>query len=292
MLRTLRNHLLQIRPNYNVETVTTVLVRNSPVAARCSGGSSTPGSTRSGEADRAERDRAAEDALREGVRGRREPLRRRDPEGRREPGARRRADELLPAPRAAGHLDQGRHARRSRGWSRRGRSSRSTSTRGSSRASTCAAGRSRAAGIRWSDRHDDFRTEILGLMKTQMVKNSVIVPVGSKGGFVLKGDVPPRPALDSYLIDRYREFVLGPPRRDRQPGGRRGRSIRRRSSATTSPTRTSSSPPTRERRISRTRPTACRRNTASGWATRSRRAAATATTTRRRASPRAGRGSA
>src|SRR5262249_12716663 len=64
-------------------------------------------------------------------------------------------------------------------------------------------------GIRWSDRHDDFRTEILGLMKTQMVKNSIIVPVGSKGGFVLKGDVPPRPALDAYLVDRYREFVSG-----------------------------------------------------------------------------------
>ncbi|MDH4063737.1 MAG: NAD-glutamate dehydrogenase, partial [Acidobacteriota bacterium] len=64
-------------------------------------------------------------------------------------------------------------------------------------------------GIRWSDRHDDFRTEVLGLMKTQMVKNSVIIPVGSKGGFVLKGAVPPRPALDAYLIDRYREFVSG-----------------------------------------------------------------------------------
>jgi glutamate dehydrogenase len=46
-------------------------------------------------------------------------------------------------------------------------------------------------------------------MKTQMVKNSIIVPVGSKGGFVLKGDVPGRPALDDYLIDRYREFVSG-----------------------------------------------------------------------------------
>jgi glutamate dehydrogenase len=64
-------------------------------------------------------------------------------------------------------------------------------------------------GIRWSDRHDDFRTEILGLMKTQMVKNSIIVPVGSKGGFVLKGHVPARPALDAYLVDRYREFVSG-----------------------------------------------------------------------------------
>jgi glutamate dehydrogenase len=41
-------------------------------------------------------------------------------------------------------------------------------------------------GIRWSDRPDDFRTEILGLMKTQMVKNAVIVPVGSKGGFIVK----------------------------------------------------------------------------------------------------------
>ncbi|MCB1324065.1 MAG: NAD-glutamate dehydrogenase [Spirochaetales bacterium] len=41
-------------------------------------------------------------------------------------------------------------------------------------------------GLRWSDRSDDFRTEILGLMKAQMVKNTVIVPLGSKGGFVIK----------------------------------------------------------------------------------------------------------
>ena len=41
-------------------------------------------------------------------------------------------------------------------------------------------------GIRWSDRHDDFRTEVLGLMKSQMVKNTVIVPVGAKGGFIVK----------------------------------------------------------------------------------------------------------
>ena len=47
-------------------------------------------------------------------------------------------------------------------------------------------------GIRWSDRREDFRTEVLGLMKAQMVKNAVIVPVGSKGGFVVKQ--PPRPA--------------------------------------------------------------------------------------------------
>jgi len=41
-------------------------------------------------------------------------------------------------------------------------------------------------GVRWSDRREDFRTEILGLMKAQMVKNAVIVPVGAKGGFVVK----------------------------------------------------------------------------------------------------------
>ncbi|OYW09414.1 MAG: NAD-glutamate dehydrogenase, partial [Acidiphilium sp. 37-67-22] len=46
-------------------------------------------------------------------------------------------------------------------------------------------------GIRWSDRRDDFRTEILSLMKAQMVKNVVIVPVGAKGGFVLKRPPPP-----------------------------------------------------------------------------------------------------
>ena len=41
-------------------------------------------------------------------------------------------------------------------------------------------------GLRWSDRRDDFRTEVLGLVKAQMVKNTVIVPVGAKGGFVCK----------------------------------------------------------------------------------------------------------
>ena len=45
-------------------------------------------------------------------------------------------------------------------------------------------------GLRWSDRREDFRTEVLGLMKAQMVKNALIVPVGSKGGFVVKR--PPR----------------------------------------------------------------------------------------------------
>lgn len=49
-------------------------------------------------------------------------------------------------------------------------------------------GRIARGGIRWSDRPDDFRTEILSLMKAQMIKNTLIVPVGSKGGFVIKNN--------------------------------------------------------------------------------------------------------
>lgn len=49
-------------------------------------------------------------------------------------------------------------------------------------------------GLRWSDRREDFRTEVLGLVKAQMVKNSVIIPTGAKGGFVPKN--LPNPALD------------------------------------------------------------------------------------------------
>jgi glutamate dehydrogenase len=66
-------------------------------------------------------------------------------------------------------------------------------------------------GIRWSDRREDFRTEILGLMKAQMVKNALIVPVGAKGGFVVKR--PPaaggREALVREAIDCYRVFLSG-----------------------------------------------------------------------------------
>ncbi|MDX1606267.1 MAG: NAD-glutamate dehydrogenase, partial [Candidatus Competibacterales bacterium] len=66
-------------------------------------------------------------------------------------------------------------------------------------------------GLRWSDRREDFRTEILGLVKAQMVKNSVIVPVGSKGGFVVKR--PPkeggREALQQEVQDCYRTFISG-----------------------------------------------------------------------------------
>ncbi len=54
-------------------------------------------------------------------------------------------------------------------------------------------------GLRWSDRREDFRTEVLGLVKAQAVKNAVIVPVGAKGGFVVKH--PPEPTGDA-AVDR------------------------------------------------------------------------------------------
>ncbi|MDD4868356.1 MAG: NAD-glutamate dehydrogenase, partial [Mycobacterium sp.] len=71
-------------------------------------------------------------------------------------------------------------------------------------------------GLRWSDRRDDFRTEILGLVKAQEVKNAVIVPVGAKGGFVVKR--PPVPTGDATAdreatrtegVECYKLFVSG-----------------------------------------------------------------------------------
>ncbi|MBI2307434.1 MAG: NAD-glutamate dehydrogenase [Rhodocyclales bacterium] len=66
-------------------------------------------------------------------------------------------------------------------------------------------------GLRWSDRMEDFRTEVLGLMKAQMVKNTVIVPVGSKGGFVVKNPPPggDRDALLQEGIACYRTYLHG-----------------------------------------------------------------------------------
>jgi glutamate dehydrogenase len=55
-------------------------------------------------------------------------------------------------------------------------------------------------GIRWSDRREDFRTEILGLMKAQTVKNPVIVPVGAKGGFVVKRP-PTEGGRDAFIAE-------------------------------------------------------------------------------------------
>ncbi|HEV2595163.1 MAG TPA: NAD-glutamate dehydrogenase domain-containing protein [Sphingomicrobium sp.] len=64
-------------------------------------------------------------------------------------------------------------------------------------------------GIRWSDRRDDFRTEILGLMKAQVVKNAVIVPTGAKGGFYPK-QLPPLSNRDAWLAEgteSYRIYI-------------------------------------------------------------------------------------
>ncbi|NWF30788.1 NAD-glutamate dehydrogenase [Streptomyces sp. PKU-EA00015] len=65
-------------------------------------------------------------------------------------------------------------------------------------------------GLRWSDRREDFRTEILGLVKAQMVKNTVIVPVGAKGGFVAKQLPDPSVDRDAWLAEGiacYRTFI-------------------------------------------------------------------------------------
>jgi glutamate dehydrogenase len=64
-------------------------------------------------------------------------------------------------------------------------------------------------GLRWSDRHEDFRTEVLGLMKAQMVKNSVIVPMGSKGGFVVKTPTNTREEFMKEGIECYKLFIRG-----------------------------------------------------------------------------------
>lgn len=72
-------------------------------------------------------------------------------------------------------------------------------------------GRVARGGLRWSDRREDFRTEVLGLMKAQMVKNSVIVPVGSKGGFVVK-QMPQGADNETVMkevVQCYKTFLCG-----------------------------------------------------------------------------------
>ena len=207
VLRTLRNHLLQVRPHWNADTVNGVLVRNAWAAGALYRAFAArfdpvvPGDRAAAveEADagfaralEAVRSLAEDEVLRAHENLLRAALRTNAYQRPERPVFSIKVDcrkvEGMPTPRPLFEIYV--HSRRLEGIHLRG-------------------GRVARGGIRWSDRHDDFRTEILGLMKTQMVKNSVIVPVGSKGGFVLKGEVPPRPALDEYLIDRYREFVSG-----------------------------------------------------------------------------------
>src|SRR5688572_615165 len=207
LLRTLRNHLLQIRTHYNAETVNNVLIRNSAATAalfRAFHARFDPKGEKGRDAAVAAADAAVKKALEavgslaedEVLRGidnlQKCALRTNFYQHPPRPVVSIKMDsrkvEGMPSPRPMFEIYV--HSRRLEGIHLRG-------------------GKVARGGIRWSDRHDDFRTEVLGLMKTQMVKNAIIVPVGSKGGFVLKGDVPARPALDDYLIDRYREFVSG-----------------------------------------------------------------------------------
>ena len=72
-------------------------------------------------------------------------------------------------------------------------------------------GRVARGGLRWSDRREDFRTEVLGLMRAQSVKNTMIVPVGAKGGFVVKQtpDDASRDKLMAEVVYCYRSFISG-----------------------------------------------------------------------------------
>ncbi|HVM28675.1 MAG TPA: NAD-glutamate dehydrogenase [Mycobacteriales bacterium] len=67
-------------------------------------------------------------------------------------------------------------------------------------------------GLRWSDRREDFRTEVLGLVKAQAVKNAVIVPVGAKGGFLAKRLPDPAEGREQWMaegVECYRTFIRG-----------------------------------------------------------------------------------
>jgi glutamate dehydrogenase len=207
VLRTVRNHLLQVRPHYNADTINAVLLRNSAVARLIFG----LFAARLDPRRDATRKQDVTEAQSHLTRALKKVTSLVDDEILRalanlvQSTLRTNYFQVPERPVIAVKVDSGKvegmvsprpmveiyvHAPQLQGIHLRG-------------------GKVARGGIRWSDRHDDFRTEILGLMKTQMVKNSIIVPVGSKGGFVLKGNVPPRPALDAYLIDRYRQFVSG-----------------------------------------------------------------------------------
>ena len=207
VLRTFRNHILQIRPHYNAETVNGVLLRNNPVAVALFRYFKSRFDPRV-VGERAETMAEAEAGIKKAMQAvvslvddevlrafdnlMRSALRTNYYQRPARPVLAIKVDsrkvEGMPSPRPMYEIYV--HSRKLEGIHLRG-------------------GKVARGGIRWSDRHDDFRTEVLGLMKTQMVKNAIIVPVGSKGGFVLKGEVPARPALDAYLVDRYREFVSG-----------------------------------------------------------------------------------
>ena len=158
-----------------------------------------PASTRRGAKARTSRSAGSSSEIEDRARRDREPRRGSDPARLPPRDPSDAADELLPDRRGrsaeAVPLVQARSRPASRTCPRRGRCSRSSSTRRGRRACTSAAGKVARGGIRWSDRREDFRTEVLGLMKAQTVKNAVIVPTGAKGGFVLKRPPAERDAL-------------------------------------------------------------------------------------------------
>ena len=198
------------------------------------------------------------------------------------------AHELLPARRArrapSRYVSLKLDPKRARPAAPRGRCSRSGSTARGSRACTCASARSPAAACAGRTGARTSAPRSSGLVKAQMVKNAVIVPTGSKGGFFAKQLPDPAVDRDAWLDRGHRglpDLHLRPARRHRQPG-RRARSSRPSASCgTTATTPTSSSPPTRAPRPSPTSPTASPRPTASGSTTPSPPAARPATTTRR-----------
>ena len=96
---------------------------------------------------------------------------------------------------------QARPAWRCRACRRPGRCSRSGSTRPRVEGVHLRFGKVARGGLRWSDRREDFRTEVLGLVKAQMVKNAVIVPTGAKGGFFAKALPDPTVDREAWLAE-------------------------------------------------------------------------------------------
>ena len=147
-------------------------------------------------------------------------------------------------------------------------------------------------GIRWSDRPQDYRTEVLGLVKAQQVKNVVIVPVGAKGGFV-PAHLPPAirpPGLDERGHRELSHLHPQPARTDRQRDRREGRAAARDRAARSRRSLSGRCRRQGHRDLLRRRQRAFPPRWASGSATPSPPAAATATTTRKWALPRAARG--
>ena len=68
-------------------------------------------------------------------------------------------------------------------------------------------GRVSRGGLRWSDRREDFRYEVLGLVKTQRLKNALIIPTGAKGGFVLKSRAASHSDLKAKVEDAYKSYI-------------------------------------------------------------------------------------